>query len=687
MPEGVTRKRFVESVPGRLAGVLLGVLWIASASAVDAHAYSYLPYVLGLAFVVLLVFGACVTGKKLVQLPLIAWVSLLMGGYFYARCNESYAMIESWRESALIVACAVFYIAGVYAGQVRRNRALVFVLSAALLVHLAAFVVMRHPDSEMIWLGRPAMSLSGPNTPYITLFLYKNFAALFLSAGGAVLMWRALWQGRWSAGSVATCMLGAASVGVSFLCGARIVWLVLPFAAAVGWVLWLVLRLYAKRRIGVWTVLMGVGLVACAGIGLYDLFFGELMARVLSGVDSHLRHMIWSHLCEVIPNAPSWGLGTGASQWEIVPTFHEWYTPNYAHNEYLQVWVDYGVIGVVLMLCVLVAHLVAGFLSMASESVDNARRTKLAMAWLMLVLLLVAAATDFVWHDAALATLTAFCCGILVSPRPCAAFSFRTLWRRWAEGSGPRVQPVRAQGRFGCVLLSIVGACILLGAWQLWQRTARAWVAQWQYDAMVRRGATPDARRVFLVEVMQHYPDSAIMDHYVRLPYQQVPDWAQVESLLWLAHRANPKQLFTVVMLADVLGRQGKCEDAEKLLRRCYVGDGMDAISLTAWPSYYSANLLQWAQQMMSAGQVGKARSMFNYAFKVGGFMPSTAHRGGAKNWTEGGSRQRRAFVEACRADAATLNAMQVPEDDSWQLPLEPGGKPSLYRRRALPVP
>ncbi len=632
-----------------------------------------------------LVLAACLAGKKLVRLPFFAWVSLGIGGYYFVRSSMSYAMLESWRENALIISCAVFYIAGVYVGQVRGSRGLVWLLACALFGHVVAFAVMRHPDAQMIWLGRPEMSLSGPNTPYITLFFYKNFAALFLSVGGMVLLWRTVWKEHRSMGSLAVALLGVVCVGVACFCDARIIWLILPFGVVVGWVLWLVQRLYAHRRVGVWTVLTGCGLVTVAGIGIYDLFFGELMARVFAGVDTHLRHLIWSNLCEVIPDAPYWGYGTGASQWEIVPIFHEWYTPNYAHNEYLQMWVDYGIIGLVLMLCLLTVHLVGGFLAIVSESVDAEQRIKIAMAWLVLVLMMVAACTDFVWHDASLATLSAFCCGLLISPRPRVPFSLGALRRRWAEGSGPHVMPVRAQGSVGRLLLCVVGAGILLGVYQLWQRTSRAWFAQWKYNAMVKNAVPADSQRAFLAGVMQHYPDSALMDYYVRLPYASMPDWARVEGLLQLAHAANPKQLFTVVMLADVMGRQGKCEEAEKLLRRCYVGDGMDAISLTSWPSYYSINLLQWAEQELSAGRLSRARSMFNYAFKIGGFMPSTAYRSGVKNWTEGGSPQRRAFVEACRADAATLNAMNVPCDDTWQLPLEPGGKPALYRRRVFP--
>ena len=96
-------------------------------------------------------------------------------------------------------------------------------------------------------------------------------------------------------------------------------------------------------------------------------------------------------------------------------------------------------------------------------------------------------------------------------------------------------------------------------------------------------------------------------------------------------------------------------------------------------------NLLQWAQLECRKGNLGRARSMFNYAFRVGQFKTLTAWRRGERTWTEGGSIQRMQFVQLCQADAKMLNDLAVPEDHSWQLPLEPGGKPSLYRRLGMP--
>ena len=106
MPEGVVKKRFVESPVGKVAGFVLALLWVASMCVVDAHAYSALPYAGGLCVVVVLALLGVLSGLKFVRIPMLAWVALGVGGYFLARSEHSYAVVESWRESALIVSCA-----------------------------------------------------------------------------------------------------------------------------------------------------------------------------------------------------------------------------------------------------------------------------------------------------------------------------------------------------------------------------------------------------------------------------------------------------------------------------------------------------------------------------------------------------------------------------------------------------
>ena len=42
-------------------------------------------------------------------------------------------------------------------------------------------------------------------------------------------------------------------------------------------------------------------------------------------------------------------------------------------------------------------------------------------------------------------------------------------------------------------------------------------------------------------------------------------------------------------------------------------------------------------------------------------------------------------FLKARKGDVALFRNLKVEKDDSWQQPLEPGGKPALYRAQQEP--
>lgn len=684
MQTGTTRRRLAESWIGRTAGVILALLWVGSMSAVDGHAYSAAPFLVGLACVALLFALGLLFGQRIARLTPVAWFGLAAGGYFLLRALGSYSWVESWSEQALLLGCLVFYVAGICVGQLRGSRGLAWVLAIALAVNAFYFFLMRQPGADIIWSGRPAMSLTGPNTHPTSLYLYKNFAGLFFLLGGGLLFWRSVWLGggalkRWFGG-----LFGMLCLLLAFRCQTRAVWFLLPIICVGGWILWIIIRLYNRDRLGWFTLLTGLGIFTAMGILLYDFFFAGALMEELTNLDTHLRYQVWGEICKRGADIPLCGFGARATQWEIVPWYNEWQTPNFAHNEYLQGWMDYGPVGVGLMLLFLLLHLVHGFLALASEGVDTSRRIKTALAMLTLIGLCLCSGADFVWHDFSLATLTAFSCGLLAAPYPHPRFSLANLYRHWEQGRGPSLCPVRAQGIGGRLLLVLLAGGFIWFSLGLARTLQPAWSAQWEYERLMRSHA-PSAQKLALLErVLPSYPDTGIMDYYVTLPPAGEPDWSHLEQLLRLTHRANPKQLFTVLMLADVMDKQGRCLDVERMLRRCYPGDGPDDTRLSKWVSYYCINLLQWAQQTMSAGDAAAAHSMMACAREIarhGSVMPSTVYRQGIRSWDEGGSPARRLFVKNCWMDLDVLEALGVPRDDSWQNPLEPGGKPSLYRR------
>lgn len=676
--------RLTEKWSVKAATVLLVVLWLASMGAFDSVACTSFPLVLCLGAAAVLVLSGLACGGKSVKLSWLNWLSLGIGGYFMARCLCSYSVAESWRESILITFGFVYYVAGIYAAQSRSLKGITWVLALAVAANIAAFAVMRQPESSVEWTGRPEYGFLGENNKPVSLFVYKNFAGAFFSLGGVLLLWLSLFGRGGRASRFILFVLAAAACGLSFCCDTRNVYLMLPLLLGVLWVLQLVCRLYSEQKIGWLNILIGCAVLVAVAVTVAEFLFSGSSYMHLLAVDTHRRSYIWRCVCQVAPYAPWWGYGTASAHWEILPIYSEWATPTYAHNEYLQAWCDYGVIGVSSVAVVLVGHMVAGFRSMASEQVTPERRSFSALALLVVLPLAVCAIADFVWHNPALVAMTAFACGVAASPYPHAQRSWFHA-RRWRDGAP--VVPVRAQGRFGRGMVALL--CVAASVWAVWmgQKLYRPWLAQWQFSAMYAKGVDADAsqRHALLADLVTDYPDPVLMERYYLLPLSD-NDWEAQEALLKTVLKGNPKHLYTVTSLVSVLGLDGKYEEAESLMRQHYRKDGMRSNWLASWSSFYVENLLLWGRSEMKKGNRGKALSLLEYALNIESHFGCSYHivyRAGESPWRANGGYKPGLynFLTVCRLDAKLLHDMQVAKDDSWKRPFTPGGKPALYRQ------
>lgn len=684
MQTGHPRKRFTESLPGMAAAFLLGVIWIASMGAVDSFAYTAGPYLALLCLVVLLWLSGVLFGCKIVRLRFLSWCSLAAGAFFLIRCHLGQSLVESWGESALVAGCVVFYIAGIYAAQGERVRGVVTVISAALLANLLwRFLPLW--DMPYPFLLRPDHGVCGPAAGYSALFTYKNFAGFFLLTVGALPLCNLIFRSERGVGVWGSVLVGLLAMAVSFGVGTRSVVLLLPALVIGLWLLWLVAVLLEVRRCSLLFIGIGCVLFLSAFIAFYDFLFGRSVIGLIQGTDTHLRGMAWGIICRVAPEAPLWGFGPRATQWEIAQYFNDWCTPNMAHNEYLQAWMDYGIIGLGLMTGILLVHLTAGFRQLVSEHIGGGRRVKVGMALLYLFSSLIYAAWDFGWHQVALAGGAAFACGVLASPYPARPWRWRELGRNWAPESRPKPTPVCTQGAFGKLLLVLLASGMGGYMADRCRLLAPAWLASWQYSQSVH---APDrsfaAERQLMENVFASYPDSKLTDAYVRLPMPAPADLPHLENMFRTTLAANPKQAFTAVMLVDILGRQGRFEEAELTMRRLYVGDGPNGTRTTSWPFYYGYNLIRWGQREMYRGNSGTALSMLEHGFAVleHSGTPGTAYRTGFKPWEQGETaRFRETVKKLAKSDLEMLRAMGVSPDDSWRQPMEQGGKAALYSR------
>lgn len=674
-------RRLAESRPGLILGGVLAAMWIAAMSAVDANACTTTPFLWGFMAVIVTSVLFILRGYKIVKLPLTAWVSLAAGVYYLVRATNGFSQTDNMADCGLILFAFVFYLTGIYCGQANNSRGTAIVLGVALLLNLLCLWLLRNPQISLNWIGRADTGLLGPHTRNITLFAYKNFAGLFLALGGGLLLWRCIWQKKLDRGNLLQLVVAVGAIAGSFFCNTRIPYAILPLLLIAGWLFWFIQKLHSDRGPG--TIMLSTGLLLLVSvlIGIYDLFFGNTVLHAILDIDSHQRFTMWEWINSVARQAPLYGYGPGGATWHSLTTCNQYQLVNYAHNEYLQVWADYGLTGLGLMLLLIALHIIAGFRGMAADTLTEERRERLALAMLCLIALCTAAITDYVWHSAALLAMGAYACGTLASPTPGVS-----LHRR-RDGSSVTT-PVRAESNCGRVIVCAAALGLTACMGKLSAALYQPWAAQWHYDSMVSQGADTAQRRAHLQQTMLVYPHHRIADHYINLAPKTQPDWHSYEQGLRAVLQANPHQLITACMLAQCLSKQKRFREAEIVYRTYYPDDGPNNSRLNPWATLYTANLQQWGQHELTCGNLGTALSMLLYAEKMAkrtGYIPHIMHRGGVRTW-EHNSPQQKLQQSIYKSSLNTLRAINPQQDHSWQQPLTPSGKPALYQRYQQPA-
>ncbi len=116
------------------------------------------------------------------------------------------------------------------------------------------------------------------------------------------------------------------------------------------------------------TIILILGLLGSLGglLGVTWVFKERNTTGIVSVVDSGARPQFWSMAGEQWADYPFFGAGGRSYSYE---SFRYWSpslstaqpNPEFVHNEYLQLLADYGILGLVLVLSLLVVHLLMGF--------------------------------------------------------------------------------------------------------------------------------------------------------------------------------------------------------------------------------------------------------------------------------------------------------------------------------------
>lgn len=688
MTDQPVKNRFAETRLGFVLGWLLALGWMVVMACTDINAYTALPLCVVGGVAVLLFAVGVLRGDKMVRLTPTAWFGLAVGVYFLLRCFAAPSVVESWGQLALLLGCAVYYVAGVQAAQ-GSGRAVAGFLVAAVLVNAAYFGLMRLPEASVAWSGRPELGLTGPNSRPTGLFFYENFAGYFFIAGGFVLLYLSL-TSRASRGRRLILLIPALlSMGLAGCCNTLSPLIASLILLPFGWVLFCLHRVASGRSLGFASFLVSAFLLVAISVAVYGLVWGHFFDWLANDVDTHLRYQIWGDLVQQLGASGLWGQGAGASQWSIATIFNEWCRPNFAHNEYLQAWVDFGGVGLALMLLFLVLHLSAGLMTLSSDAITPERRQLVSVALLLMASMSVCAFSDYYWHDAAMALMMAFTCGLLASPHDRRG---ERLIRRVGShdlSAEPVLRRVRAAGRLERCLLVLASAALIFGFARLGQRFYIPWVAQWSVGHDTHEPGFVAERCRTLRSLVPIYPDYLLADACVRLDpvMSERGSLDEMIDLMGMTLRANPRNTFNVSMLAHLLTRRGRFLESEKLQRRYYGGDGPSPTCLGSWHVNYGRNLLLWGMEDCREGKLGEGLSKMRYALNIHSHAPLHIQTLWRPDRTWEVSSSVKGYNQLLKDSADYVRLLElsgVQTDDGWRRPLEPGGKPSLYQRWGL---
>lgn len=660
--------RFVESRLGAFSGVLLAALWLAGLATGGSLAYMAIPCCVLLAPLALAVLLGLVRGDRFVRLGAWLWFCLAAGGYFVVRCWTGYSAFDAMNEASVLLCGFVFYGAGLFLAPARGKPALImWVLAGSIALQLAAMLALRAGVSPL-WTGKCPVPLDA-DAPVVpgSFFIYKNFAAQFnVALGMAALTYAWIARGR---AAVWLAVAGAASLAAAFCVPSRAGWLLLPAGVAVAWFAYPASCAALKRRVG-WLYVTGtvLGVIAVVGMVIAALQYG-IPASVGQVLNSHERLQIANYAASVPREGTVFWFGSGARTflWEVLPSF-QWgrFLPNYAHNEYLQAQMDYGIVGLALMIVVLLGHLVVGARRLTLvRAPEEAALT--AAALVVVCLAALHACVEFVWHHVALVSLTAFCLGVLAAPCPT-----------------PR-SPLKALGAAGHAVLAMLVLAVMLAASWLAVQLAPGWLGQWKYARSVAHQEPLERRTEILGSIVERYPDPAVVDFYAKQTARTAPGapvMERVQSLLGRAESMNPRHVFNAYTRASYLDALGRHEEAEAVLRRMSADGGIMSLQTYSWRALYAMHLAAWGRRLLAEpGPKGRARSLLQYAENI---LENTGFETGdlwgmKERLIAMTPQQQKQYRAALRNDLHLLEELDVSPDPSWKQPLEEGAQGALY--------
>jgi len=138
-------------------------------------------------------------------------------------------------------------------------------------------------------------------------------------------------------------------------------------------------RQISHRRLVAW-----LGMIILAYVVAYGILGGWLVGRLTTAFEpayaGHDRLLIWSQAWKMLQDAPWFGIGLG-TYWLFWPPYRDPRDSSagfYVHNDYLQIWIEAGLPGLLLLLAIEIAVFAAFIRLLRASQTTTARRIEAA---------------------------------------------------------------------------------------------------------------------------------------------------------------------------------------------------------------------------------------------------------------------------------------------------------------------
>jgi O-antigen ligase len=521
------------------AGVVLVLAVLATATflfgGVRATDFFWVTLLVGLAGLVWLIRLWVVPSHKLLLAPVLAPIAGFLG-YALWRTSQADVPYVAWEEMLWLVTYALVFVLVIH--NIHGQDAMAWTVHAlvgfGILLSLYSLMQFFGDSLSVLWLTKPDQyfkrasgTFVNPNhlAGWMVQILPLALAQVFLGRGsdiskvvhgyGAVMMLTALALTMSRGGWLATAVV----VGLFF-----------------GWLAW------RRRNLRVLSLTV-MAVVILAG-ALFLMYNEKARTRVTAvSVEGHresgLRDYLWSPALKMWQDNPWWGVGPAHYNVQFPayrPTSMQ-LSPGYVHNEYIQMLVDFGLIGA-LLLALGVGTLIHGvhrsqkYVDRGGGDLGRRGSNRIAVflgASIGLVGLAVHCAGDFLLHIPGVALIGVTLGGLVTAHWRFATEQFwvpSTWWNRF-------------------LVTALLGTGL---SWMLWTSWHYAQEGKYLNQAAAIQQVTPE-----LVETLEKAQELAptnprtayeLGENLRRLSWQGLPDWRDdaVRSIEWLekAAKLNP---------------------------------------------------------------------------------------------------------------------------------------------------